>query len=238
MEKQPKDWAKTEYEYDKREKKKRLVRNQFPTVGSFGMPRIKRQAVDLEKIELWNYTKAKEHDGENRHRTIHFFTQDWHYESVYEKPEEALQKLEQYYALLTPDFSLYADMPMALQIYSTFKSRWCGAFWQRHGLRVVPTISWSTPDSFAFCFDGVEKGSVVAVSTYCAEGYKREFMSGYDAMFEKLKPSAVICYGQPFPEMRGTIAAIDPYDTKQLIKKLGIDEFLRKVREGELYPAV
>ena len=59
-----------------------------------------------------------------------FFTYDWNFESVFEKPEESLEKLDQYYALLTPEFSTYKDMPLARQIDSVFKNRWCGAFWQ------------------------------------------------------------------------------------------------------------
>ena len=81
----------------------------------------------------------------------------------------ALEKLDQYYALLSPEFSLYWDMPRALQIYSTFKNRWCGAYWQRQGFIVIPTVFWSSNDSFEFCFDGIERGLVVAVSTYMRE---------------------------------------------------------------------
>ena len=30
-------------------------------------------------------------------------------------------------------------------------------------MKVIPTISWSGARSYEFCFDGVEKGSIVAV---------------------------------------------------------------------------
>lgn len=36
----------------------------------------------------------------------------------------------------------------------------------QQGLRVVPTVNWGTKESFDFCFSGIEKGSIVAVSTY------------------------------------------------------------------------
>lgn len=105
---------KTEYEKDKLTKKLKLVRNEFKTVGKYGMPLIKKQDIDLEKIDLWNYTKTKLYDGDNKNKTIHFFTYDWLFENVYEKPELALEKLKQYYAVLSPEFSLYWDMPKAL----------------------------------------------------------------------------------------------------------------------------
>lgn len=121
---------KTEYDKEKLEKKLKLVRNEFTTAGKYEIPLIKKQKIDLDEIDLWNYTKTKLQDEDNKHKTIHFFTYDWLFENVYEKPELAMEKLSQYYAILSPEFSLYWDMPRALQIYSTFKNRWCGAFFK------------------------------------------------------------------------------------------------------------
>lgn len=200
------------------------------------MPIIKKQNIDLDKIDLWNYTKTKKNDIENKSKTIHFFTYDWNFESVYEKPESALERLDQYYALLTPEFSLYWDMPKSLQIYSTFKNRWCGAFWQKHGKLVIPTICCAGEDSYEFCFDGIEKGSVVAVSTYRRDNYKTEFMKSYNKMLKILEPSAVICYGSPFEEMTGNIKTINPFDQDELIAKMGFEKYVEKYISGELYP--
>lgn len=222
----------------KREKKQKLVRNEFERCGKYGIPLIKKQDIDLDKIELLSYLKTKENDEENKNKTIHFFTYDWNFEKVYEKPEESLEKLDQYYALLTPEFSLYWDMPKALQIFNTFKNRWCGAYWQKMEKLVIPTICCAGEESYDFCFDGIEQGSIVAISTYCREKYKNKFMKSYNKMMEKIKPSAIVCYGEPFPEMKGNIKSIDPYNKEELIKKIGLEEFTRKYLAGELYPEV
>lgn len=224
-----------EYQEEKRKKKQKLVRNEFKGVGKYGMPLIKKQDIDLDKIELLAFTKTKHNDEENQSKTIHFFTYDWNFESVYEKPEESLEKLDQYYALLTPEFSTYKDMPLARQIDSVFKNRWCGAFWQKQGMLVIPTVSWGSIPCMEFCFDGIEKGSIVAVSTYTREDNKAGFMLGYNKMIEIIEPSAVICYGTPFEEMKGNIKAIDPFNKEELIKKIGFAEFTRKYLAGELY---
>lgn len=68
---------------------------------------LKKQNVDLDKIELLSYLKTKNDDEENSNKTIHIFTYDWNFETVYAKPEQALEKLDQYYALLTPEFSTF-----------------------------------------------------------------------------------------------------------------------------------
>ena len=82
---------KTEYEEEKLLKKLKLVRNEFKIVGKYGMPLIKKQKIDLDKIDLWCYTKTKINDNENKNKTIHFFTYDWLFENVYEKPEVAME---------------------------------------------------------------------------------------------------------------------------------------------------
>jgi hypothetical protein len=80
-------------------------------------------------------------------------------------------------------------------------------------LRTVFCFNWSTPpQSYEFCFDGVGKGAVVAVSTYYMEDYEDSFMPGYNKMLEVIEPAAVICYGKPFKRMSGNIIELNPYD--------------------------
>ena len=67
----------SDYEQEKLYKKLKLVRDEFKTVGKYGMPLIKKQDIDLDKINLWNYTKTKNNDDEHKDKTIHFFTYDW-----------------------------------------------------------------------------------------------------------------------------------------------------------------
>ena len=54
-----------EYQEEKRKKKQKLVRNEFKGVGKYGMPLIKKQDIDLDKIELLAFTKTKLNDEEN-----------------------------------------------------------------------------------------------------------------------------------------------------------------------------
>lgn len=170
----------SEYEIDKQKRKQRLVRNEFlyngESVGVYDMPLIRKQEIDVEKIQLLCYADARNGDEKNKDKTIHFFTYDWKFGKVYDNPDEELEKLGQYYALFSPDFSVFTNMPLALQIESVFKNRWCGAFWQSRGLRVIPTVSWGDERSFDFCFDGIEEGSAVVVCTYCRENCEEDFM--------------------------------------------------------------
>lgn len=200
----------TKYELEKAHQKQKLVRNEVKCVGKFGMPLIQKQDIDPYMIRFINFADTKRNDVENAHRTVHFFTYDWLYNKVYDDYENQLDVLKQYKAVLSPEFSIYTDMPIALQIYSTFKNRWCGAYWQKNGITVIPTICWGDERSFDFCFDGIEQGSIVAVSTYYMENLGEDFMQGYDRMLKIINPKAVICYDDPFPSMKGNVISYLP----------------------------
>jgi hypothetical protein len=108
-------------------------------------------------------------------------------------------------------------MAPVLQLTNTFRNRWCGAYFASKGIRVIPTVSWGNENTFEFCFDGIEKGSTVAVSTYMVSEHdnhqdqKEFFLKGYNEMLRRIEPEKIICYNEPFPEMQGDIVFID-YD--------------------------
>ena len=101
---------------------------------------------------------------------------------------------------------------------SVAKNRWVGAYWQDNGLTVIPTISWSTPRSFDFCFDGVEQNAIVAVSTLGCKRSKLQFMRGYDVMLDKVNPEAIVCFGDPLPEMEGNIVKVDYRASRKVVR--------------------
>ena len=143
-----------------------LLRNEFNMEGEEDIPIIKKQEIDLSDLKLIGIGSVRHRETkENKNKVVHFFEYDYRFKRVYEDPPGMVNRLKQYRAVLSPDFSLYQDMPRVLQKVSVFKNRWCGAYYQRLGIKVIPTISWSDEKSFEYCFKGVEEGSIVAVST-------------------------------------------------------------------------
>ena len=53
-------------------------------------------------------------------------------------------------------------------------------------------------------------------------------MQGYNEMIRKVKPKAIICYGEPFKEMQGKIIHIDYAKTNNLNQKDAKDIFYIK----------
>lgn len=197
-----------------------MLRNQFTGTGKLQIPiipKFQEKPGDFDDLLLIGFDKTHLEDQDHLNRMVHFFLYDYRFERVWKHPDHDLEKLSRYWAVLSPDFSMYLEMARVCQIYNVFRNRWCGAYWASKGMRVVPTVNWGDESTFKFCFDGIERGSVVAVSTYMAsahdnrEDQKDWFLAGYNEMLRRIEPEKIICYNTPFPEMQGEIVPVD-YD--------------------------
>lgn len=195
-----------------------FLRNEFESSGIWGFPCIRKQELDLNSIELIACSDTSTNDITNLNKGVHFFTDDYRFENIYNHPEKSFSKYSRYKFLLSPDYSLYSEMKPWRQIESIGKSRWVGAYWQHCGLTVVPTISWAQPASFRFCFDAIEKKAIVAIGMIGCKHERVAFMKGYNAMLEAIDPSAVICFGVPYPEMEGRIITVDYLSSRKVVR--------------------
>ena len=181
------------------------------------IPKFEEKPGDFDDLLLIGFDKTHLEDQNHLDRMVHFFLYDYRFERVWKNPDNDIEKLSRYRAVLSPDFSMYLEMAPVMQLYNVFRNRWCGAYWASKGIRVIPTVNWGNESTFDFCFEGIEKGSVVAVSTYMASEHdnrkdqKEWFMAGYNEMLRRIEPEKIICYNTPFPEMQGNIIYVD-YD--------------------------
>ncbi len=195
-----------------------MLRNQFPGGGKLKIPIIPKfepRPDDFSNLLLIGFDKTHIGDTEHIDRMVHFFLYDYRFERVWKKPDDDIERLSRYRAVLSPDFSMYLEMAPVMQLYNVFRNRWCGAYWASKGIRVIPSVNWGDENTFDFCFEGIEKGSTVAVSTYMASEHdnrqdqKEWFMAGYNEMLRRIEPEKIICYNTPFPEMQGDIVYVD-----------------------------
>jgi hypothetical protein len=163
--------------------------NQEWESDKYGIPYLLNQDHTVEKLLPALY---RGYDG-----YAHFFLDDYRFERVWNTPAKYIDVLKKYHGCLTPDYSLYTDFPLAMQIWNTYRNRYLGRYCQELGIKVIPTISWSTKESYDFCFCGVPTGSVVAISTIGVRVKDKElFFAGYQMMREILKPKQVLIYGR------------------------------------------
>lgn len=165
--------------------------------GRDGMPRLRPCMAKPSDMIGFNYAKSMPADAKTG-RACHFFIDDYQFERVWSRPAAYLDCLRGFECVLTPDFSLYLDMPDAMQRWNRYRAQALGLYWQREGLRVVPTLSWAQPESCAFCFAGVPRRSTVAVSTVGVKGdetARAVWRVGMRKAMETLRPRRVLLYG-------------------------------------------
>lgn len=188
-----------------------LQKRIFAGVGEYGIPQIYPAHYKECDWIGFNYARSEK----NRvGKGVHFFLDDYQFGVVWQQPDKYLNMFRQFTHVMSPDFSTYTDFPKSIQIYNHYREHWVGAYMQENGVNVIPTISWSTPDSFEWCFDGEPVGSVVAVSSVGATNSREKkelFLAGYHAMMERLQPATILFYGKVPVECEGNIVQMQPF---------------------------
>ena len=185
-----------------------LVYGMFDGVGEYDFPEMYPIQIDnLKDIPLQGFNYAlKETHPENI--GVHFFLHDYQFERVWKYPDRYTECLSKFAFVLSPDFSPYADIPKALKIFNVYRKMWCGRYWQEHGMKVIPTITWGNDEDLEWCLEGVPKHSTIAVSTM-GEGRWANFKAlkdNWDYLLWKLKPETILLYGKDLSsELSGNI---------------------------------
>ena len=120
-------------------------------------------------------------------------------EGIWSKPFRALKILSHFKGIITPDFSTYQEFPYPVKIHNTYRMRafgyWCG----NEGLEVINNVRWGTEETFDYCFDGIEKNTVIAIGTVGGSPRKildrPRFERGLDELVKQLEPKTIITYG-------------------------------------------
>ena len=134
---------------------------------------------------------------------ICFYIDDYKFDgvrtSIWLFPWLALRILKHYKGIITPDFSTYQDFPYPLKLWNTFRMRAFGHWAGRQGLEVINNVRWGTPETYHYCFDGIEENSIVAIGTLGGSPKKlvdrKRFEEGLSEMMRRLNPHTIIVYG-------------------------------------------
>lgn len=156
-------------------------------------------------------------------KAVHFYIDDYQFQRVWKDPDRYIPILQKFDFVISPDFSIYSDMPEAMRIYNHYRKHWVAAYWQEHGIKVVPDICWGDERSFEWCFDGEPKNQIVAVSSVgCMKSQEgRElFIRGYEEMIKRLDPTWVIAYGKLPDECDWNTIHIKPHQDRIVERRI------------------
>lgn len=168
----------------------------YDGVGRYDFPKIEPFTEDV-KISNWirftDIGKCKL----SQNTAVHFFQDDYKFESIWNRPLRYIDKFRRCGLIVQPDFSMYTDFPIIIQMYNKYRNHWLARFYSDRGIKVLPYVMWSTPESYEWCFDGMPKGSVVSVTTNgtlrdrAAHNY---FLRGFAEMQKRLWPKKIIVF--------------------------------------------
>ena len=190
-----------------------LDRMRFAGVPPFGIPEIQPEHIDVRHLKWipFNYAKTVKNKGS---KGVHFYLDDYQFSRLWNRPDDYISLLSEFGAVCTPDFSQYTDMPVAMRINNHYRKHWLGAYWQAHGIRVIPTICWSTPDSFEWCFDGEPTNSIISISSVGmqkSESDKDAFACGCREALKRLNPSEILWHGHCPEEFDWNVVRVRPH---------------------------
>lgn len=185
----------------------------FEGVGKYNIPIILPEKIDIRHIDWipFNYAKTAKN---KETKGIHFYVDDYQFVRLWNRPDDYIPLLKQFSAVCTPDFSQYTDMPVAMRIYNHYRKQWLGAYWQMHGIKVIPTICWSDSESFEWCFDGQSVNSIVSISsvgTQKRKEIKEMFNNGCREALKRLQPDEILWHGKCPEEFDWNVTMIRPH---------------------------
>ena len=175
-----------------------LVRkSSFDDDDYYEMPLIGNKKIDL-RIELLSFKKIKYCHENKDNKFIHFYMYDECFTTLLNHAEKYIDTFREYAGIISPDFSVYRDMPIMVQSMNTYYNRAVGSFFENRGITVIPNIRWGDERSYKFAFNGIGNNKVVAIGTHGCMKRKMEkqiFSKGLGEMLYRLRPERVIVYG-------------------------------------------
>lgn len=191
----------------------------FPSDNPWGIPELRLDMLadeDCVPTRTWSATGEEQGErgldktlvvyGTNRlpercdGAVLGFYVEDWRFEAVWNDAVETMEKIrgKGFAGVIAPDFSIWRDDPMAVQLFNVYRARWCARYWQEVGIKIIPSLNWSGPESYDWAFAGLPVGAPVC-SVQCRTTTSRRgkayFLQGLVAAINKAETGIVLMYG-------------------------------------------
>ncbi|MEE1552773.1 MAG: YfbU family protein [Lachnospiraceae bacterium] len=99
----------------------------YAGAGKYDIPQLTGSKItDFPELIGFNYAKTTKN---RQNKGVHFFLDDYQFLRLWNNPTAYLDILKGFRCVLTPDFSLYADFPTAMQIYNHYRKHYVYAKW-------------------------------------------------------------------------------------------------------------
>lgn len=159
---------------------------EIPTLDLDKQPKF----VDIPFVCFGEQKRTFQMNGQG---TLHFYTDDYRFSSVYEHPEKILQHNPA--NIVEPNFSLFNETPIAFGLQAVYKKRFIARAMQAKGINVFVDLN-VAPKFYKLNLIGVPVG----YSSFCTRGYsdrlnQLEFEYEMARFVSNGNPITFVCYG-------------------------------------------
>lgn len=187
--------------------------------GYFELPKIRTSSQLPDRVIT--FSKAMARTWNDFDCWVMFYEHDVNFERLWHNPKQYLAKLKKFKGIISPDFSLYRNMPLCMQMWNTYRGRAIAVQLQNNGVEIIPNVRFNDERTYEFCFDGIDKFKTVAVGTHgCIKNRidKDYFKDGLAEMVRRLSPRTIIVYGAApddiFKKYRDASINIMPFESE------------------------
>ncbi len=167
--------------------------------GKYEFPVIREEHTVPSR--LIPFSRAMQEKKDYR-QWVCFYEDDFQFERIWNNPTKYVAQLSKFDGVISPDFSVYYDMPLSMQIWNIFRSRAIGAWLQSQEIKVIPNIRFGDERTFECCCEGIAQHSIISIGSLgCirAKTYREIFVKGIEYVAKRLEPEIIVLYG---PEPR------------------------------------
>ncbi len=138
----------------------------FPTDNDLEIPMLRLDVQpSVVEIPFLCFGEQKRTFDMDRKGTLHFYTDDYRFNSIFEHPEKILKHNPA--NIVEPNFSLYNETPVAFGIQSIYKKRFVARALQEKGIGVFIDLNVANK-FYALNTIGIPRG----YSSFCTRGYE------------------------------------------------------------------
>lgn len=182
------------------------ILDRFDTDNVYGFPCLYPQCFSTSDIDnTYNFIGFNQIKRDiPDHSILHFYLDDYQFERFWNYPSKYLNYFSKFDFVISPDFSMYINMPRSISIYNKYRNNLLSVFMQQHGINLIPCVQWADFRSYDYSFIGIPKYSCISISS---QGWlkndfsKTLFLNGFAECISRLRPVKIVYYGKFLPEL-------------------------------------
>lgn len=165
-------------------------------VGDFEMPKI--EGTDQVPDRLIRFSDAKSRKRDDLNAWVAPYEHDVKLRPFWRNAFKYMDSLLEHPGIISRDFSMYRNMPFALQYWNCFRGRLLGSLYERCGGFCIPNVRPSDRRSYSYNFDGLPTEATISMGTLGAISTPEDeaiFTTYVDETVKRLRPKNIIVYG-------------------------------------------